>query len=180
MRAQSLEATYFSTFCIAGLKYRFCLLNFNNGLLGAEQQLWQRHVFHLLVALNKTLQTAKLIWHAQLLWMSARHTDLAQSISSERDQLCLHIGSLHLLSMLFCTDIGPETALFYAIKKARSVSSNGHASVVICRFIFLGDHFYLLAISWLLNPDVQQSCKFISPLTVINSDPVISSTTLFL
>ena len=112
--------------------------------------------------------------------MSARHTDLAQSISSERDQLCSHIGSLHVLSVLFCTDAGTETALFYAVKKARSVSSNGHADVMICRFVFLGDHFYLLAIRRLLNPDVQQSCKFISPLTVINSDPVISSTTLFL
>jgi len=126
------------------------------------------------------LQTAKAGWHAQHLGMSAGHTDLAQSISSERDQLCLHMGSLHGLSMLFCTDAGTETALFYATKKSRSVSSNGPADIVICRFTFPGDHFYLFANWLLLNPDVQQSCKFISPLTVINSDPVISSTALFL
>lgn len=62
-----------------------------------------------------------------------------------------------------------ETVLFYAVKKARSASSDGHADVVICRFIFLGEHFYLLA-----NPANS------SAQTVINSDPVISSTTLFL
>lgn len=66
------------------------------------------------------------------------------------------------------------------MKKARSVPSNGHAGIVVCRFILLSDYFLLLGIRQLLNPDVQQPCKYISPLTVINSDLVISSTTLFL
>lgn len=47
-------------------------------------------------------------------------------------------------------------------------------------FLFPGDYSCSLAIRWMLNPDVQQSCKFIGPLTVINSDQVISSTPIFL
>lgn len=165
MRAEPQEATYFSTFCISGLKYRFFSFWISTTVSREQNRGFGKAM----------LQTAQPVWQAQLYgclqdapaWPRASH------------QLCLQVGSLHVLSVQFCRAAGAEIALIHAMKHARSVPSNGQSDVV-CRFVLLRDHFYLLGIRHLLNPDVQQSCKFIGPLTVINSDLVISSTTAFL